>query len=220
MKLKKITFSQNSITVWTVDRATDREFKEKTHESPLPTLLPAFANLVAVVQEIMEVHRKWIEGIIILGLAVSYTKEGTRTATITFRRKFLKNTKFFTLSTPAFQFDPPAEGEEDDMECTIMSATLLTAAINEAEAYAQGKRLQTEFEFDDAEPDPDGPSAKPDTPGQQKMAWEICEEIDFCKSKKKVLEVCKEYGVDMESYMKLKLDALKEEAKSQIEAHG
>lgn len=113
------------------------------HEAPLQSLDDALQALAAVACNILEVGAPYSEGLVVVGVSISHTKKGTRSASIVFTKKLDATGTAHRMDTPVFQFDDPAEGEEGERrQCAKRHAELLVEFLSEAEKYASGERQQ------------------------------------------------------------------------------
>jgi hypothetical protein len=114
-------------------------------QAPLDELENALQCLKDVVCSVMELPLHWMESVTIRGFKVSYTKAGTRSVQVNYT-KALRCGKVESYKTPLFQIDPPDESETEERACTTEEAVAVCAAIDAAEAYAQGDRKQSDCE--------------------------------------------------------------------------
>ena len=123
----------------------EEEMGVTSPQAPLDNLENALQCLKDVVCSVMELPLHWMESVTIRGFKVSYTKAGTRSVQINYT-KALRCGKVESYKTPLFQIDPPDESETEERSCTTEEATAVCAAIDAAEAYAQGDRKQSDCE--------------------------------------------------------------------------
>jgi hypothetical protein len=136
-------------------------------EAPHPEMDKALAALAPVCQRIAELAS--VATIDPYYLTVSYTKHGTRSATIGFRRKLEATGKVYKFKTPAFKIDDPADDEDTDRQCSTDESDLIIAVINEGIRYAKGERQQILLPLDDPNAEP---KAGKDSPGEDDMFGE------------------------------------------------
>lgn len=133
-----------------VKEATGTEERDITaHEAPMKSFDKALQALTDVVANILETGEEWKKGIVIKTVAFSYTKKGTRSAAIFFTRDLDATETAHRMSTPFFQIDDAAEGEEGRRQCAKEHAKAIAKVISEAEKYADGERDQRMLPLDD-----------------------------------------------------------------------
>lgn len=121
------------------------------HEAPLKSFDDALQSLSDVVVNILELGQGYRKGITVVSVSFSYTKKGTRSAAITFSKELDATNGAHRLTTPLFQFDDAAEGEDSGQrrQCTKKHAELIDVLIVETEKYANGERQQRLLPLDD-----------------------------------------------------------------------
>ena len=127
------------------------------HEAPLKEFDDALQGLADAVVNVLEVGQPYKKGITVIALSLSYTKKGTRSAAITFTKELEATGAAHRLTTPLFQFDDAAEGEDNKSrrQCTKRHAEQIQTVIECTEQYANGERQQRLLplnEDDSAEP--------------------------------------------------------------------
>ena len=126
------------------------ERKIRAHEAPLKTFDKCLQALADVVCNILELGTGYAKGIVVLAVSFSYTKKGTRSASIVFAKELDATGSAHRMTTPVFQFDDAAEGEDGQRrQCSKKHAELLDQMIRETEAYANGERQQRLLPLDD-----------------------------------------------------------------------
>lgn len=126
------------------------ERKIRAHEAPLKTFDKCLQGLADVVCNILELGTGYAKGIVVLAVSFSYTKKGTRSAAIVFSKELDATGGAHRMTTPLFQFDDAAEGEDGQRrQCSNKHAELLNQMIVETEAYANGERQQRLLPLDD-----------------------------------------------------------------------
>jgi hypothetical protein len=126
------------------------ERKIRAHEAPLKTFDKCLQGLADVAVNIMELGTGYAKGIIVLAVSFSYTKKGTRSASIVFSKELDATGGAHRMATPMFQFDDAAEGEDGQRrQCTKKHAELLDQMVTETENYANGERQQRLLPLDD-----------------------------------------------------------------------
>jgi hypothetical protein len=126
------------------------ERKIRAHEAPLKSFDETLQSLTDVCVSILELGQSYKTGMKILAVSFSYTKHGTRSASISFSKELSATEAAHRLTTPLFQFDDAADGEDSGRrQCTKKHAELLGAMIVEAENYANGERQQRLLPLDD-----------------------------------------------------------------------
>lgn len=126
------------------------ERKIRAHEAPLKTFDKCLQGLADVAVNILELGTGYAKGIVVLAVSFSYTKKGTRSAAIVFSKELDATGGAHRMTTPIFQFDDAAEGEDGQrLQCSKKHAELLNQMIVETEAYANGERQQRLLPLDD-----------------------------------------------------------------------
>lgn len=151
MKILKIT-REDSVVQFKHEvqgQEATEERDHKAHEAPLKSFDNALQALTSVVCTIMEVGKAYARGMTIRSLSISYTKKGTRSASIKFGKHLDATDQNHFTSTPVFQFDDPADGEEGKKQCSTPDAQLIATAIAETVRYAKGERQQRLLPLDD-----------------------------------------------------------------------
>lgn len=123
------------------------------HEAPLKSFDDALQSLSDAVVNVLELGQGYKKGMKISAVTFSYTKKGTRSAAVTFSKDLDATNGAHRLTTPVFQFDDAAEGEDSGQrrQCTKKHAQLLEVVIEETEKYANGDRQQRLLPLDDAD---------------------------------------------------------------------
>jgi hypothetical protein len=135
------------------------ERKIRAHEAPLKTFDKCLQGLADVAVNILELGTGYAKGIIVLAVSFSYTKKGTRSASIVFSKELDATGSAHRMTTPVFQFDDAAEGEDGQRrQCSKKHAELLAQMIVETEAYANGERQQRLLPLDDGKSEGAEPS--------------------------------------------------------------
>lgn len=148
----------------TIDHTSMEERTVVAHETPLKSFDEALQELTSVACSILELGVSYQKGIEVRALGISYTKHGTRSAQIFFRKYLDKTETWHPLATPVFQIDEPKSQETSKRQCSAPHAKLVADMIREANKYAAGKRQQTLLDFDGkakGDSDDDGPSTEP-----------------------------------------------------------
>lgn len=122
------------------------------HEAPHPEMDKAFEDLSAVVQRLMEF--KSVAGITCHLLSVSFTKHGTRSVAIGFRRTLGATEKAYKGTSVFFRIDDPADGEDGKRECKKEESAACVRVIEEGLRYANGERQQMLLPIKDASSEP------------------------------------------------------------------
>lgn len=154
MKVLKVIREKTEITFkHEVKGAVGLETETRvTHEAPLKTFDTSLQKLVTPTCYILGTGQQWGDEIVIKSLTISYTTKGTRSAKIGFVRTLSATEKDHPMDTPMFQFDEPADGEEQKRECDKRHAEAIDKFITEAEKYASGDRLQILLDLPKNEP--------------------------------------------------------------------
>jgi hypothetical protein len=123
------------------------------HEAPLKSFDLCLQALVAVVCAVLQLPSDYATGMTVRSLTVSHTKRGTRSVAIKAIKGLDTTGRNHPITTPLFQIDDGAEGEDGRMECQQAHAELVDAMIYEVEQYANGDRQQALLPFrDESEP--------------------------------------------------------------------
>jgi hypothetical protein len=112
------------------------------HEAPLKSFDLCLQELAAVVCAVLQLPSDYATGMTVRSLTVSHTKRGTRSVAIKAIKGLDTTGRNHPITTPLFQVDDGAEGEDGRMECTQAQAELVDAMIQEVERYADGERQQ------------------------------------------------------------------------------
>lgn len=125
----------------------DEERKVICQELPTHELDEAMQNLNLVIIEQLELPKTWVEGLVVHGFTMSYTKHGTASMQIIFSKQ-LEQTggKAHQIKTPMFRIERPSDGEDGDIETSADNARRCHEALTQAEMYAQGHRSQMTFD--------------------------------------------------------------------------
>jgi hypothetical protein len=115
------------------------------HEAPLKTFDKALQALAAVAVKQLELPADYTKGIVVKSMSLSYTKHGTRSASIEFIKDLDATDGSHIITTPVFQFDD-AKGEgEHRRQCAPKHAALIEDMVDETIKYAKGKRQQMQL---------------------------------------------------------------------------
>lgn len=150
MKLTKITRTNDLVRyVHEVDLSGgSKEDRDVTaYDAPLKKFDTALQALGAVAVKVMELDDTYGKGITVTSLGVSYTKAGTRSATIYFKKQIDKLAILHPMVTPAFQIDDPGEGEDKSQKRQVLPkhAGLVEDMLDQAIKYANGDRQQMQL---------------------------------------------------------------------------
>jgi len=115
------------------------------HDQPLKKFDDALQALGPVAAKILECDPEWAKGIVVHSLAISYTKAGTRSATIGFKKSLDSTSTMHGMDTPAFQIDDAGDKEDGRRQCTPTHAKAVMTMIERAEEYAAGDRQQAQL---------------------------------------------------------------------------
>lgn len=122
------------------------------HEAPLKAFDDALQDLSHVAAFALDVEDDYTEGMTVVSLTVSYTKHGTRSATISFAKRLNSTEQNHRMNTPAIQFDDAKADEEGTRsQCTEDHAKKIQRVIDETERYANGERQQRLLPLDDGQ---------------------------------------------------------------------
>lgn len=152
MKILKVTRDESSVQFrHEVQGHKATEERDHTcHEAPLAAFDKALQALADVAVNILELGQGYKKGIVIIALAISYTKKGTRSAHIVFSKELDATGGTHRMTTPVFQFDDAAEGEDGQRrQCSKKHAEMIAEMIAETEKYANGERQQRLLPLDD-----------------------------------------------------------------------
>lgn len=128
---------------------SSREFKEKSHEAPLPAFDEALQRLSSVACNMLGVPAEWKKGITVIGLFLTYTESGVRTAVISFVKNLDATGSLHPLKTPAFQVDDGKKTEDGRRQCAKSHAEDVIDFIKQAQKYAEGERSQQLLDFEE-----------------------------------------------------------------------
>lgn len=117
------------------------------HDAPLKKFDTALQALSAVAVKVLELPPEYENGIVVTGLGISYTKAGTRSATIYFKKQIDKLALLHPLVTPTFQIDDPGQGEDKSQKRQVLPkhAGLVEEMLDQAIKYASGDRQQMQL---------------------------------------------------------------------------
>lgn len=115
------------------------------HDAPLKKFDDALQALAPVAAKLLECDPEWAKGITVHSLAISYTKAGTRSAIIGFKKSLDSTSAMHGMDTPAFQIDDAGDKEDGRRQCTPTHAKAVILMIERAEEYAAGERLQMQL---------------------------------------------------------------------------
>ncbi len=157
-ELKSITIGRKAITFVTeinagnTDPEIDSEVRTTTAKAePLASFTKAFDALRPVATNILETEDQWQHGVTVEKLTISRTKHGTRSVKLRLTKQLDSRTDLLhRIDTPFVQVDKPADGESGEVQVEPKHQKAILKAIQEAEAYADGKRSQSLFSFEDA----------------------------------------------------------------------
>lgn len=152
MKILKVTRDDSSVQFrHEVQGHKAVEERDHTcHEAPLKAFDNALQALADVAVNILELGQGYKKGIVIIALALSYTKKGTRSASIVFSKELDATGSNHRMTTPVFQFDDSAEGEDGQRrQCSKKHAEMIDVMVRETENYANGERQQRLLPLDD-----------------------------------------------------------------------
>jgi hypothetical protein len=152
MRILKVTRTEDAVQFrHEVQGHQSTEERDITaHEAPLKSFDETLQALADAVVNVLELGQPYRKGITIIAVAYSYTKHGTRSAAITFTKHLDATDTAHRMTTPLFQFDDAAEGEDGQRrQCSKRHAELLHEVIEQTEAYANGERQQTLLPLND-----------------------------------------------------------------------
>ena len=155
MKLKELIREETEIS-FTIIQANEQGHEEvieiTSAEAPHPEMDNALAALPPIIKRVEELAGT--EGITPYGLTVSYSKHGTRTAVLKFRKKSGITGKTYKRKTVAIQIDDPADEEDGERNVEDSEKTMIETLINEGKRYADGERQQILLPLDNPEAEP------------------------------------------------------------------
>lgn len=137
-------------------KGSAEESAVKSPDIPLKSFDTALQKLNETVGRVLGLPAKWASECTVTAVAFSYTKRGTRSAQIWFRRELKSTTREHRMSTPVFQFDKAAEGEDGRPECNDDDAKAIKKVIRETERYIDGERQQGLLPLEDPASEPQG----------------------------------------------------------------
>ncbi len=156
MKIVEINVENASIN-WTDQKSAGKHESEKTEhtakEQPMTSFYDQFVKVGQMIPNVMEVDQEWENSCTLKTIRISYTKKGTRSAKLIFDKIFRITGNSKKLETPMFQFDNPADGEEQTRECSEGQASDLAVMMDEMEKYAKGERQQGLLPLKPVEPE-------------------------------------------------------------------
>lgn len=117
------------------------------YDAPLKKFDTALQALGAVAVKVMELDESYVKGVTVTSLAISYTKVGTRSATIYFKKQIDKLSILHPIASPTFQIDDPGEGEDKSQKRQVLPkhAALVEEMLEQAIKYADGERQQMQL---------------------------------------------------------------------------
>jgi hypothetical protein len=127
---------------------TDTGIEERditSHDAPLKKLDDALQALAPVAAKVLELPPDYAKGIVVHSVGISYTKAGTRSAIIYFKKALDATSTNHGMDTPSFQIDDAGDGEEGRRQVVPKHAALVDELIDQAEDYADGKRQQVQL---------------------------------------------------------------------------
>lgn len=150
MKLTKITRTRSLVRFVheiQLESGSTENRDVTAHDAPLKSFDKALQALGDVAVKVMELPGEYVKGVVVHSLAISYTKAGTRSATIYFKKQIDKLALLHPMVTPTFQVDDPGEGEDKSQkrQVTPKHAALVEEMLDQAVKYANGDRQQMQL---------------------------------------------------------------------------
>ncbi len=124
----------------------------KAHEAPLVSFDTRLQALAPVACKVLEFPPSYAEGVTVKSVTVSQTKRGTRSVAIKIVKVLDATGNAHAITTPLFQIDDAAEGEDERKQCSQAHADACGAFLLEVERYANGERQQRILPLDDNSP--------------------------------------------------------------------
>lgn len=158
MKLKNVAIGEKAIKVTSEanigqagksKESNTRKFTDTILEEPLPEFSKAIADLIPVAINVCEFEKSYSSGLVVVGLSIHYTKQGSRSVILHMTKKLEEFDTLWKFNTPQFHVDKPEDGESFVMEVKPNQAAKVLTAIFQAEKYRDGERSQ-QLLFDSA----------------------------------------------------------------------
>jgi hypothetical protein len=121
----------------------------KAHEAPLVSFDTHLQALAPVACKVLEFPPSYAEGATVKSVTVSHTKRGTRSVAIKIVKTLDATGNAHAITTPLFQIDDAAEGEEGRKQVSQAHADACGVFLLEVEKYASGERQQRLLPLDD-----------------------------------------------------------------------
>lgn len=126
----------------TVESQGAKECDITEHDAPVEKFDTCLQALGPVAAKVLEMSPDWARSVTVHTLTVSYTKKGTRSASIGFTKALDATSSNHGMDTPIFQIDDASPGEEGRRQVHQKHADTVIEMIKQAEAYIKGKRGQ------------------------------------------------------------------------------
>jgi len=138
------------------------------HEAPLQSFDDAMQKLAPIAGNWLEAGSDYGENAAVRSVTLSYTKNGTRSATIGFRKPLDIVDGSLLMVTPCVQVDEPQGSEETPRQCAKKQAEAIYKMIAEAERYLAGERQQMILPLAAAKSEPEEGEQLPFNKGKSK----------------------------------------------------
>lgn len=150
MKLTKITRTSDLVRYVhevQLGHGSTEDRDVTAYDVPLKKFDTALQALGPVAVKVMELDEAYVKGVVVTTLAISYTKAGTRSAMIYFKKQIDKLALLHPMVTPTFQIDDPGEGEDKSQKRQVLPkhAALVEEMLEQAIKYADGERQQMQL---------------------------------------------------------------------------
>lgn len=149
---KKVITFRVSVNADQTENQIDGERRTvEAHEAPLPELPKAFSACRLIFCEMLEIPdaANYKDKITVVGLDVIRTQAGTRSVKLRGKVQLESRKNYLhKQETPFIQIDPPANGENGEMQVNHKQKKALCKLLEEATNYAHGQRSQQRLDFD------------------------------------------------------------------------
>lgn len=112
------------------------------HECPLKSFDDALQALASICGNWLGAGTGYGDDVTVRSVSFSFTKAGTRSATIGFRKPLSITDAPLLMSTPCVQIDEPSGNEDSPREAAKKQAEAIYKLVEEAERYIAGDRQQ------------------------------------------------------------------------------
>ena len=112
------------------------------HEAPLKAFDDALQALAPICGNWVGAGADYGSDVTVRSVTLSFTKSGTKSATIAFKKPLDINDAGLLMSTPCVQIDEPYANEDTRRECHKKQAEAIYKLLGHAEDYVNGDRQQ------------------------------------------------------------------------------